>query len=168
VLSMSLHRAVPITLLSPLRSVATIDAAFALNAVARPSDLIVSRPVGSFALWPGDLLTILKMALSIGPRNSISFLPASQATGSLTFPPVGLSPGLNTPTFAGRARSLFTPLNAVASLYLTSRDPVSGPYATALPRIYATCGANSETALPASRQSIPMLILPIRLRTELL
>jgi hypothetical protein len=48
--------------------------------------------MGSFALRPGDLLTILKMALSIGFRNSVSFLPAIQATGFLTFPPVGLSP----------------------------------------------------------------------------
>src|SRR5919106_6154145 len=32
------------------------------------------------------------MALSIGYRNSVSFLPAIQATGRLTFAPVGLSP----------------------------------------------------------------------------
>jgi len=48
--------------------------------------------MGSFALRPGDLLTILKMALSIGYRSSVSFPPAIQATGLLTFAPVGLSP----------------------------------------------------------------------------
>src|SRR5712671_6550585 len=49
-------------------------------------------PVGSLALRPGDLLTILKMALSIGFRSSVSFLSAIQATGLLTPAPVGLSP----------------------------------------------------------------------------
>jgi hypothetical protein len=49
-------------------------------------------PMGLLALRPGDLLTILKMALSIGFRSSVSFLSAIQATGLLTFAPVGLSP----------------------------------------------------------------------------
>jgi hypothetical protein len=48
--------------------------------------------MGSFALRPSDLLTILKMASSIGYRSSVSFPPAIQATGLLTFAPVGLSP----------------------------------------------------------------------------
>ena len=48
--------------------------------------------MGSLALRPGDLLTILEMALSIGFRNSVSFLPAIQATGFLTLTPVGLFP----------------------------------------------------------------------------
>jgi len=48
--------------------------------------------MGSLALRPGDLLTILTMALSIGYRSSVSFLSAIQATGFLTFSPVGLSP----------------------------------------------------------------------------
>jgi len=48
--------------------------------------------VGLFALRPGDLLTILKMALSIGYRSSVSLLPAIQATGLLTITPMGLSP----------------------------------------------------------------------------
>ena len=48
--------------------------------------------MGSLALRPSDLLTILKMALSIGYRSSVSFLSAIQATGLLTFAPVGLSP----------------------------------------------------------------------------
>jgi hypothetical protein len=49
-------------------------------------------PMGLLALRPSDLLTILKMALSIGFRSSVSFLSAIQATGLLTFAPVGLSP----------------------------------------------------------------------------
>jgi hypothetical protein len=48
--------------------------------------------MGLLALRPGDSLTILKMALSIGYRSSVSFLSAIQATGLLTFSPVGLSP----------------------------------------------------------------------------
>jgi hypothetical protein len=48
--------------------------------------------MGSLSLRPGDLLTILKMALSIGSRSSVSFPPAIQATGFLTFTPVGLFP----------------------------------------------------------------------------
>ncbi len=49
-------------------------------------------PVGSLALRPGDSLTIPKMALSIGFKNSVSLLPAIQATGRLTLAPVGLPP----------------------------------------------------------------------------
>lgn len=48
--------------------------------------------MGLLALRPSDLLTILKMALSIGYRRSVPFLSAIQATGLLTFTPVGLSP----------------------------------------------------------------------------
>ena len=48
--------------------------------------------MGSLTLRPGDSLTIPKMALSIGFKNSVSLLPAIQATGPLTLTPVGLSP----------------------------------------------------------------------------
>src|ERR1035441_7041921 len=48
--------------------------------------------MGSLALRPDDSLAILTMALSIGFRNSVSFLSAIQATGLLTFAPVGLPP----------------------------------------------------------------------------
>ena len=52
-----------------------------------------SRPnPRSLSLRPDDLLTILKMALSIGIRNSISLLSAIQATRPLTITLVGLSP----------------------------------------------------------------------------
>jgi hypothetical protein len=47
-------------------------------------------------LRPDDLLTILKMALSIGFGNSISLLPAIQATRLLTFTSAGLSPTVHT------------------------------------------------------------------------
>jgi putative transposase len=48
--------------------------------------------VGLLALRPSELLTILKMASSIGYRRSVSLLSAIQATGLLTFTPVGLPP----------------------------------------------------------------------------
>ena len=61
---------------SPHPSVATIRAVFAQQAQARPADLWFSRPLlGSLALRPGNSLTILKMALSIGFRfQFLSFL----------------------------------------------------------------------------------------------
>jgi hypothetical protein len=48
--------------------------------------------MGSLTLRPDDSLAILTMASSIGFRNSVTFLSAIQATGLLTFAPVGLSP----------------------------------------------------------------------------
>jgi hypothetical protein len=56
----------------------------------------------SLSLRPDDLLTILKMALSIGIRNSISLLSAIQATRPLTITLVGLSPTEHT-SFSGHA-----------------------------------------------------------------
>ena len=44
------------------------------------------------SLRPDDLLAIPKMALSIGFKDSVSFLPAIQATRPLTLALVGLSP----------------------------------------------------------------------------
>jgi hypothetical protein len=53
----------------------------------------LSRPnLRLLSLRPDDLLTIRKMALSIGFRNSVSLLFAIQATRLLTFASVGLSP----------------------------------------------------------------------------
>jgi hypothetical protein len=53
----------------------------------------LSRPsLRSLSLRPDDLLTIPKMALSIGFKDSVSFLPAIQATRPLTLALVGLSP----------------------------------------------------------------------------
>ena len=63
-----------------------------------------SRPnLRSLSLRPDDLLTILKMALSIGIRHSISLLSAIQATRPLTITLVGLSPTEHTSFFPGHA-----------------------------------------------------------------
>ena len=53
----------------------------------------LSGPPGrSLSLRPGNSLTILKMALSMGFRYSVSLISAIQATGLLTSTPVGLTP----------------------------------------------------------------------------
>src|ERR1700680_5113868 len=53
----------------------------------------LSRPnLRSLSLRPDDLLTILKMASSIGSEDSVSLLSAIQATRLLTVASVGLSP----------------------------------------------------------------------------
>jgi hypothetical protein len=46
----------------------------------------------TFALWPGDSLTILKMALSVGFIRFVSSTDTTQAKELLTFAPVGLPP----------------------------------------------------------------------------
>src|ERR1022692_1396778 len=48
--------------------------------------------MGSLSLRPGDLLTIPKMALSVGFIRFVSSTDATQAKGLLTFTPVGLPP----------------------------------------------------------------------------
>ncbi len=48
--------------------------------------------MGSLALRPGDLLTIPRMALSIGFVRFVSSTNAIQATGLLTVALVGLTP----------------------------------------------------------------------------
>ena len=48
--------------------------------------------MGSLSLRPGDSLTIPRMALSIGFIRFVSSADAIQATGLLTFAPVGLTP----------------------------------------------------------------------------
>ena len=73
---------------------ASCHAAFAPNERARPPDLsFVSRPLlGSLSLRPGDLLTIPKMALSVGFIRFVFSTDTTQAKGLLTFTPVGLLP----------------------------------------------------------------------------
>ena len=72
---------------------APCHAAFAPDQGARPSDSYLSRPLlGSLTLRPGDSLTIPRMALSVGFIRFVSSSYATQATGLLTFAPVGLSP----------------------------------------------------------------------------
>ena len=48
--------------------------------------------MGSLALRPGDLLTIPKMALSIGFIGFVSSTNTIQATGPLILAPMGLTP----------------------------------------------------------------------------
>ena len=48
--------------------------------------------MGSLTLRPGDLLTLLARALSIGFIGFVSSTNAIQATGILTSSPVGLTP----------------------------------------------------------------------------
>ena len=70
----------------------------------------LSRPnLRSLSLRPDDLLTILKMALSIGIRNSISLLSAIQATRPLTITLVGLSPTEHTSFSWTRSRTVGFP-----------------------------------------------------------
>jgi hypothetical protein len=72
---------------------ATIHTAFAQRMGARLPVLGISRPpMGSLSLRPGDSLTIPRMALSVGFIRFVSSTYATQATGFLTFAPVGLSP----------------------------------------------------------------------------
>jgi hypothetical protein len=56
-------------------------------------DSVLSRlPLGSLTLRPGDSLTTLLMASSMGFRGLVSPPPAIQATGHLAFAPAGLTP----------------------------------------------------------------------------
>ncbi len=72
---------------------APCHAAFVPEEGTRPSGYFLSRPpVGSLTLRPGDSLTIPRMALSVGFIRFVSSTNATQATGSLTITPVGLSP----------------------------------------------------------------------------
>jgi hypothetical protein len=90
------HRAVPTT--PPKWPTASVR----VPPVMRPSPrtkglglriIFFSRPlVGSLALRPGDSLTIPKMAWSVGFLRFVSSTEATQATGVLTIPLVGLTP----------------------------------------------------------------------------
>jgi len=79
------HRAVPNTppeCLIASVSIAMIHAAFAQQMRARPPVPGVSRPsMGSLTLRPGNSLTILKMALSVGFIRFVSSTDATQSTG---------------------------------------------------------------------------------------
>jgi hypothetical protein len=55
-------------------------------------DFISKSLVGSLTLRPGDSLTIPRMAWPGGFLRFVSSTEATQATGVLTVPPVGLSP----------------------------------------------------------------------------
>jgi hypothetical protein len=71
----------PARVLCRLSQIAALHAAFAPSRRARPLVCTFSRPpVRSLSLRPADSLTILKMALSIDSRDSVSFLPTIPAT----------------------------------------------------------------------------------------
>ena len=94
------HALVTVLPLPPRRSDMPLRSARVMPCCLRPEPegsasefYFLSRPpVGSLSLRPGNSLTIPKMALSVGFRNSVSFLPATQATRVLTLTLVGLSP----------------------------------------------------------------------------
>ena len=90
------HRAVALT--PPERVAASVSLRRSMLSSLYGSELDLwcfrlSRPnLRLLSLRPDDLLTILKMALSIGFRDSVSLLFAIQATRLLTLASVGLSP----------------------------------------------------------------------------
>jgi len=72
---------------------ATNPAAFAPNPRARPPGFRFSGPpLRSLALRPGDSLTLLPRAWSMGSRASVSLRPAIRVTGPLALAPTGLTP----------------------------------------------------------------------------
>ena len=91
-----------VTVLSliPRRNVSSLQSACDVSCCLRPASAgsasaakAFSRPpTGSLTLRPSDSLTILTMALSVGFIRFVSSTNATQATRSLTFTPVGLSP----------------------------------------------------------------------------
>ncbi len=109
----------------------------------------LSRPnLRSLSLRPDDLLTILKMALSIGIRNSISLLSAIQATGLLTITLVGLSPTEHTSLFLdtlpdGRISQVRFQALVISSMSLPIRHE-----AQALVRIHPVCEWFADRFVP--------------------
>jgi hypothetical protein len=90
------HRAVAPSPAGALRRVsqtATARMAFAESSTARPPGLgSFEANSRSLTLRPGDSLTTLAMALSIGFRVLVSLHPAIQATERLALAPTGLAP----------------------------------------------------------------------------
>ena len=85
--------------------------------------------MGSLALRPGDLLTILEMALSIGFRI-FSFLSSCYSSyGALTFAPEGLSPTVHASlrwTHTFRSKSGETYLGTTSARHAVSRRTSAG------------------------------------------
>jgi hypothetical protein len=86
--------------LPPRRSVSVVSISFRLIMLPSPygwglglRGFALSRPpVRSLSLWPGDSLTSLWIALSMGFRYSVSLLSAIQATEFLILTLAGLTP----------------------------------------------------------------------------
>ena len=83
-----------------ISQIATVHAAFARHPRARPLELDISRPpLPLLPLRPDDSLPILQDGFVMDSQSSVIFPLAIQATGLLTFAPVGLTVPLNTPVF---------------------------------------------------------------------
>ena len=79
-----------------------IHAAFTPVLRARPMNCALSRPpVRSLSLRPDDSLTFPKNALSMGFRQSVSLVPAIQATRLLIIAAAGFFILLNIPALTG-------------------------------------------------------------------
>jgi hypothetical protein len=112
---------------SPLQSVATRHAAFTQLRKVRPLGRYFSRLLCVYcSLRPDDLLTILKMALSIA-KDSVFPLPRYPSYEVLTFTSVGLPPTEHIsfpPYFSGCAGAEYPPhLSSVYASLNTSRYP---------------------------------------------
>ena len=124
-----------------ISQIATSHAAFARHPRARPLELDISRPpLPLLPLRPDDSLPILTMALSMDSQSSVSFPLAIQATGLLTFAPVGLTLPLNTPAF----RDLFG--SRRKDHFLDIRETCPSP-ADAKQRRASGCSPGRGTAL---------------------
>src|SRR5690242_1570627 len=97
-----------------LPSACAIPCCFRLNVEGSAFWIIFRGHLAFTALRPGDSLTALQAALSLNFRDSISLLSINQATGLLTFTPVGFLLPLNSPAFAGRTTFVAT--------YVAKRD----------------------------------------------
>jgi len=90
--------------LPPRRNVSVVSIRFRLTMLPSPYgrglDLrgfsLSGPPMRSLSLWPGDSLTSLKIALSMGFSYSVSLITAIQATGPLTLTLAGLTPAEHT------------------------------------------------------------------------
>ncbi len=101
------HRAVALNPVGASRRASqtgTARVAFAESSTARPPRFgcfgVISR---SLTFRPGDSLTILAMASSMGSRVLVSLHPAIQATGRLALATAGLAPARRTCLFWTRA-----------------------------------------------------------------
>ena len=90
--------------LPPRRSVLVVSIRFRLNMLPSPYGRglglwgfsLSGPPLRSLSLWPGDLLTSLWIALSMGFSYSVSLLTAIQAIGVLILTLAGLTPAEHT------------------------------------------------------------------------
>ncbi len=90
--------------LPPRRNVSIVAIRFRLTMLPSPHDCgldfrgfsLSGPPIRSLSLWPGNSLTSLWIALSMGFSYSVSLITAIQAIGLLTLTPAGLTPAEHT------------------------------------------------------------------------